>query len=113
MKGFKKAAAYVVGSMVIAGAGVYFALPKEAKQNVKDFIGNLRSGTDALSVFVRERKKEQLFKAIHYFGIIFFFALGAGIGGNLSETFGIHTIWVSSVILMVSMVLMWYEKFRI
>ena len=63
-------------------------------------IGNLRSGTDAL-------------KAIHYFGIIFFFALGAGIGGNLSETFGIHTIWVSSVILMVSMVLMWYEKFRI
>ena len=69
--------------------------------------------TDALSVFVRERKKEQLFKAIHYFGIIFFFALGAGIGGNLSETFGIHTIWVSSVILMVSMVLMWYEKFRI
>ena len=76
-------------------------------------IGNLRSGTDALSVFVRERKKEQLFKAIHYFGIIFFFALGAGIGGNLSETFGIRTIWVSSVILMVSMVLMWYEKFRI
>ena len=76
-------------------------------------IGNLRSGTDALSVFVRERKKEQLFKALHYFGIIFFFALGAGIGGNLSETFGIHTIWVSSVILMVSMVLMWYEKFRI
>ena len=34
-------------------------------------IGNLRSGTDALSVFVRERKKEQLFKALHYFGIIF------------------------------------------
>ena len=27
-------------------------------------IGNLRSGTDALSVFVRERKKEQLFKAL-------------------------------------------------
>ena len=44
MKGFKKAAAYVVGSMVIAVAGVYFALPKEAKQSVKDFIGNLRSG---------------------------------------------------------------------
>ena len=44
MKGFKKAAAYVVGSMVIAGAGVYFALPNEAKQSVKDFIGYLRSG---------------------------------------------------------------------
>jgi uncharacterized membrane protein YoaK (UPF0700 family) len=75
-------------------------------------IGNLRSGTDALSVYVRERKKEQLVKAFHYFGIIFFFALGAGIGGNLSVSWGVHTIWVSSVILFISMGLMWYEKYR-
>lgn len=75
-------------------------------------IGNLRSGTDALSVYVRERKKEQLIKAFHYFGIIFFFALGAGIGGNLSVSWGVHTIWVSSVILFISMGLMWYEKYR-
>ena len=75
-------------------------------------IGNLRSGTDALSVYVRERNKEQLIKALHYFGIIFFFALGAGIGGNLSVSWGVHTIWVSSVILFISMGLMWYEKHR-
>ena len=75
-------------------------------------IGNLRSGTDALSVYVRERKREQLVKAFHYFGIIFFFALGAGIGGNLSVSWGVHTIWVSSVILFISMGLMWYEKYR-
>ena len=76
-------------------------------------IGNLRSGTESLSVYLREHHKGALKKAMHYYGIIVIFALGAGIGGNLSETFGIHTIWVSSVILMVSMVLMWYEKFRI
>ncbi len=75
-------------------------------------IGNLRSGTDALSVFIREKKKEPLIKALHYYGIIFFFALGAGIGGNLSATWGIHTIWVSCVILLISMILMWYEKYR-
>ena len=75
-------------------------------------IGNLRSGTDALSVYVRERKRDQLIKAFHYFGIIFFFALGAGIGGNLSVSWGVHTIWVSSVILFISMGLMWYEKYR-
>ena len=75
-------------------------------------IGNLRSGTDALSVYVRERKREQLIKAFHYFGIIFFFALGAGIGGNLSVSRRRHTIWVSSVILFISMGLMWYEKYR-
>lgn len=75
-------------------------------------IGNLRSATDALSVFLREKKKESLIKAFHYYGIIFFFALGAGVGGNLSTGWGIHTIWVSCVLLLISMILMWYEKYR-
>ena len=35
-------------------------------------IGNLRSGTDALSAFLREKRKEPLIKAFHYYGIIFF-----------------------------------------
>lgn len=75
-------------------------------------IGNLRSGTDALSSFLREKRKEPLIKAFHYYGIIFFFAVGAGIGGNLSVAWGIHTIWVSCILLLISMVFMWYEKYR-
>lgn len=75
-------------------------------------IGNLRSGTDALSAFLREKRKEPLIKAFHYYGIIFFFAVGAGIGGNLSVACGIHTIWVSCILLLISMVFMWYEKYR-
>ena len=75
-------------------------------------IGNLRSGTDALSAFLREKKKQPLIKAFHYYGIIFFFAVGAGIGGNLSVAWGIHTIWVSCILLLISMVFMWYEKYR-
>lgn len=75
-------------------------------------IGNLRSGTDALSAFLREKRKEPLIKAFHYYGIIFFFAVGAGIGGNLSVEWGIHTIWVSCILLLISMVFMWYEKYR-
>lgn len=75
-------------------------------------IGNLRSGTDALSAFLREKRKEPLIKAFHYYGIIFFFAVGAGIGGNLSVVWGIHTIWVSCILLLISMVFMWYEKYR-
>lgn len=35
-------------------------------------IGNLRSGTAALSVWCREKKPEQLEQALYYFGIIFF-----------------------------------------
>lgn len=75
-------------------------------------IDNLRSGTDALSAFLREKRKEPLIKAFHYYGIIFFFAVGAGIGGNLSVAWGIHTIWVSCILLLISMVFMWYEKYR-
>lgn len=75
-------------------------------------IGNLRSGTDALSAFLGEKRKEPLIKAFHYYGIIFFFAVGAGIGGNLSVAWGIHTIWVSCILLLISMVFMWYEKYR-
>lgn len=75
-------------------------------------IGNLRSGTDALSAFLREKRKEPLIKVFHYYGIIFFFAVGAGIGGNLSVAWGIHTIWVSCILLLISMVFMWYEKYR-
>lgn len=75
-------------------------------------IGNLRSGTDALSAFLREKRKEPLIKAFHYYGIIFFFAVGAGIGGNLSVAWGIHTICVSCILLLISMVFMWYEKYR-
>lgn len=75
-------------------------------------IGNLRSGTDALSAFLREKRKEPLIKAFHYYGIIIFFAVGAGIGGNLSVAWGIHTIWVSCILLLISMVFMWYEKYR-
>ena len=75
-------------------------------------IGNLRSGMDALSVYMREKKTTQLKKCIYYFGIIFFFAIGAGIGGNLSVRFGIHMIWISCGLLLISFLLMSLEKLK-
>ena len=69
-------------------------------------IGNLRSGTAALSVYLRERKPEQLRLFIQYFAIIFIFAIGAGIGGNLSAQFGIRMIWFSCILLLVSFFMM-------
>jgi len=75
-------------------------------------IGNLRSGTAALSVYLRERKPEQFQQSLYYFGIILVFAIGAGIGGNLSVRYGFHMIWVSSGLLLVSVILMFLEKLR-
>lgn len=63
-------------------------------------IGNLRSGTESLSRFMRTKEKSALYKSLHFFGIIIIFAIGAGIGGVLSGQLGIGTIWISSIILI-------------
>lgn len=72
-------------------------------------IGNLRSGTEALSAYMRNHEKEQLKKFLYYFGIIFLFAVGAGVGGILSIQLGIHTIWIADVFLFVVFFLMMRE----
>ena len=73
-------------------------------------IGNLRSGTESLSIYLREKKPEILKKALHYYGIILVFAIGAGIGGILSLYIGIKAIWVSSILLATVFIMMFVEK---
>ncbi len=69
-------------------------------------IGNLRSGTDSISKYIRSRNPEDLFKALHYYGIIFIFAIGAGIGGVLSNYVGFRAIWISAGLLMIVCLMM-------
>ena len=69
-------------------------------------IGNLRSGTESLSQYFRTKERKTLYKAMHFFGIIFIFAIGAGIGGILSARLGIGTIWISPTILIVVALMM-------
>lgn len=64
-------------------------------------IGNLRSGTESLSIYLRDRNTGALKKAAHYYGIILIFAIGAGIGGICSINIGLRAIWVSSVLLAI------------
>ena len=72
-------------------------------------IGNLRSGTESLSVYLREKQVGALKKAMHYYGIILIFAVGAGIGGVCSLAVGTKAIWVSSALLLVVFFLMHKE----
>lgn len=69
-------------------------------------IGNLRSGTESLSVFLREKNKKALIKAMHYYGIILLFALGAGLGGICTLAIGITAIWISCALLLVGCIFM-------
>lgn len=64
-------------------------------------IGNLRSGTESLSIYLRDRNIGALKKTAHYYGIILIFAIGAGIGGVCSLYIGIRAIWASSVLLAI------------
>ena len=73
-------------------------------------IGNLRSGTESLSVYIREHQKGALRKALHYYGIILIFAVGAGAGGICSMQIGVHAIWVSCVLLLAGCLLMIKEE---
>lgn len=73
-------------------------------------IGNLRSGTESLSQYLRTRDRVALRKALHFFGIILIFAIGAGLGGILSGVLGIRTIWISVAILLVVILMMAKEN---
>ena len=73
-------------------------------------IGNIRSATESLSQYFRSRDRMALRKALHLFGIILIFAVGAGSGGILSGVFGIGTIWISVAILLAVTVIMVKEE---
>ena len=73
-------------------------------------IGNLRSGMDSLVGFGHTRDKKLLWKGLHYFGVIFVFALGAGIGTQCVGIFGERTIWLSCALLLVSLCFMFIKE---
>lgn len=72
-------------------------------------IGNLRSGTESLSIYLRDKKPEALRKALHYYGIICVFAIGAGAGGICSLHIGLRAIWASSLLLCIAFGMMQKE----
>ena len=75
-------------------------------------IGYLGFVTAAVYMYMRVMYKELLGQAGFYFGVILAFAIGAGIGGVFSILYGIHVIWISCGLLLVSFLLMSLEKYR-
>ena len=73
-------------------------------------IGNLRSGIEALSAWLRTRDRTLLVSAAHYFGVILLFAVGAGIGGEVTARWGVRAIWASCALLSVSFALMFVRE---
>ena len=65
---------------------------------------------ESLCAYHKTHNRETLFKSFHYFGVILLFALGAGLGSRFILLFGMKTIWVSCLLLLVSFSLMFIRE---
>ncbi len=72
-------------------------------------IGNFRSGVDAISNYIHSGEKSSLKNALYYILVVGVFALGAGLGGNISAVIGIRAIWISVVILIITFIAYSYK----
>ena len=73
-------------------------------------IGNLRSGMDSLCSWLVAGNRTAKDKALHYFAIIFLFALGAALGSVALNFCGAMAIWFSCLLLTVSFCLMFLKE---
>lgn len=73
-------------------------------------IGNMRSGMEALSVWLRTGDADSLGKAGQYFQVIVLFALGAGMGSAMAGILGRYTIWISCVLLLAGFCVMFIKE---
>ncbi|RRD40494.1 DUF1275 domain-containing protein [Leptotrichia sp. OH3620_COT-345] len=72
--------------------------------------GNLRSGTENLFYFIMKKDKNSGKNSLIYFGLIFFFIIGAITGSFFSEWIFEKAILVACVILLLVFIIMFREK---
>ena len=73
-------------------------------------IGNMRSGMEALAVWIVKHDPKALRKVFHYLGIIFLFGVGAGLGWVAVEHFATRAIWWSCLLLVICFALMFIRE---
>lgn len=69
-------------------------------------IGNLRAGTEQLSHYIHTGEPSAKRKCLHYYLVIFTFAVGAAFGGVLTRQLGYGAVWICCGILAVALILM-------
>lgn len=72
--------------------------------------GNLRSASENICYYLHNKERKHLEKAKKYLGIISFFIGGAILGAFLGEIWGIKSILICCILLLVVFVLMFTEE---
>lgn len=73
-------------------------------------IGNMRSGTKLLCRYHITKDPELKRKSLHYYFIIFVFAIGAAIGAVASQKFGNPAIWIAAGLMLLGFILMFVKE---
>lgn len=73
-------------------------------------IGNMRSATEALCKYRITKDPEMKRRSLHYYFIIFIFALGAAAGAVVTDFIGERSIWISAALLLAGFVMMFWES---
>ncbi|MEF9940752.1 MAG: YoaK family protein [Lachnospiraceae bacterium] len=68
--------------------------------------GNLRSGTENIMQYFINKDEVAGKKAAHYFGIIILFIIGAILGAIFSDKYGVRSVWICCVALLLVFCLM-------
>lgn len=71
--------------------------------------GNLRSGTERLWQFLQSGKRESLTQAGRYYGIIFFFIVGAALGSFTSGILAERAVFVPCLLLFAAFLMMFWN----
>lgn len=73
-------------------------------------IGNMRNATALLCKYHITKDKILRKKSMHYYVVIFIFAVGAAIGAVMSIHIGLRAIWIAAVLLLIGFVLMFIKE---
>lgn len=73
-------------------------------------IGNMRNATALLCKYHITKDKVLRKKSMHYYFVIFIFAVGAATGAMMSMRAGLRAIWIAAVLLFIGFVLMFIKE---
>lgn len=72
--------------------------------------GNLRSGTEHLVRYIQTNDTAYMKNCLSYYGVIFFFIFGAGIGVPCTKRFGNHAVFICCALLIFAFFLLFIKE---
>ena len=73
-------------------------------------IGNLRSATDLWCTYTETKDKKIRQRSLQYYSFILVFAIGATLGGVVTDAVGVHAVWICCIGLLISFLIMFIQE---